>query len=146
MNMNKNPFDTPHESFDVTEFFSRGPNKIENTIREFFCRIVNEELNSLPKNSKLKVYQINRFPTNKNNQKIEIIQAYCQAQATYLYLLHETKSSDSYPFTEHLEYCTNMELLTPYDVYNLMIHCAFDTESSNNEYLSEINQFILLYP
>jgi len=138
-----NPFDTPDQSIDLDEFIDYGPEKTEVAFKDFFRRQVIEELVDGKSPNKFKIYKINR---HNQNDDTEIIQAYNNSQAAYLFLLYESKSPDCYPFTERLHHCRDLGELTPYDIYLLVIHSIFDKDIEYNDYLSEVNKLTILRP
>lgn len=156
-----NPFNTPDQAFNVGEFLMNDPKKTEILFKSFFQEQVNEDLldhhilavsqkDKVIEPPKLKNYLITRYIDTSNHesvpQSVEIIQAYTQSQASYLFLLYESKTVDSFPFTERLHYWLDMGPLTPYDVYLLTIDCVFDKDLYYNDYLTEIEQLAIIRP
>ncbi len=158
-----NPFNTPDEPFDLTDFLQNDPIKVDILFKNFFQQQVEDEIsNDLVLNYlrqkrdkmivpiQLKNYHVKRqdLNVNPNYQKlnVEIIQALCLPQAVYLFLLHENKSSESYPFYEALMLWEDMGPLTPYDLYSLVISSLFDKDISFNDYLVEIDKIDIIKP
>jgi hypothetical protein len=138
-----NPFDHPDQAIDVDEFIASGVHKTEISFKDFFRRQVAEEIIDGKISNNLKIYQIIRC---NQGEDVEIIQAYNDAQAAYLFLLYETKLPDSYPFTERLQHCRDLGFLTPYDMYLLVIHTIMDQEIEYNDYLKKVSKLTILCP
>ncbi len=138
-----NPFDHPEIAVDIIEIIENCHGNIEIFFKEFFYKQIMEEINKKKSINNLKIYKVNRYQNCKN---IEIIQAYTNAHAAYLFLLYETKLSNCYPFIEKLRCCQGLGLLTPYDIYLLVIHNIFDDDIEFNDYLEKADQLIILCP
>ena len=138
-----NPFDFPDQPMDVDEFIENGPEITDSLLKDFFRRQVAEEIIDGKISNNLKIYKINRCHQDDN---VEIIQAYNNSQAAYLFLLYEAKLPDSYPFTERLQHCRDLGPLTPYDIYLLIIHTILDKDIDYNDYLTEVSKLIILRP
>lgn len=138
-----NPFEVPDQSFSLEKFLQGNLNKIEYLFKDFFLKQVNEEIDNCNCLTELKTYLIN---SHSSNNTVEIIYAYTNSQAAYLFLLYETKNPESFPFVERLKECKDLGQLTPYDIYVLTIHNIFDKDIKNNNYLSEIEKVIILNP
>jgi hypothetical protein len=137
-----NPFLKPDQTIDLHEFLARGPQHTEILFKEFFSQQIAEERKAQP-SMLLKIYRINRYSPSNN---VEIIQAYSNSQAAYLFLLYETKYYDSYPFTERLQECIDLGSLTPYDIYLLTIDNIFDKDMTYSDYLTEIDSLVIVHP
>jgi hypothetical protein len=138
-----NPFDYPDQVMNIDDFLGTGQENTENLFKEFFRKQVSEDIIDGKISNSLKIYKINRCHPDSN---VEIIQAYNNSQAAYLFLLYETQSPECYPFTDRLQHCRDLGPLTPYDVYLLVVHTILDKDIEHNDYLTEINQLIILCP
>ena len=138
-----NPFEYPDQVFDLGEFLELNQIHTEILFKEFFYNQLNQEFNDGAQNKVIKNYLINRYTKNNN---IEIIQAYNNSQAAYLYLIYEAKYANHFPFTERLRHCSDLGDLTPYDIYSLTIHNIFDKDLCFNDYVAEIEKIIILHP
>ncbi len=162
-----NPFSTPDQAFNVGEFLTNDPKKVEILFKGFFQEQVNEDLldNHILAISqkdkcimppKLKNYLVTRYVSSFTidlatgeqmpSPSVELIQAYTQSQASYLFLLYESKTPDCFPFAERLHYWVDMGPLTPYDVYLLTIDSIFDKDLHYNDYLTEVDQLTIIRP
>ena len=137
-----NPFEKPDQTIDLYEFLDRGPHQTETLFKDFFLQQTTEELKS-SSSPILKIYRINRYIPSNN---VEIIQAYSNSQAAYLFLLYETKYYDNYPFTERLQECLDVGSLTPYDIYLLTVDNIFDKDITYNDYLTELENLVMIHP
>lgn len=162
-----NPFNTPDQVFNVRDFLTNDPKKIEILFKGFFqeqvnCDLLDNHILSIRQKDKvmtppkLKNYLITRYissltidsPNEEHmpSPSVEVIQAYTQSQASYLFLLYETKTPDCFPFAERLHHWVDMGPLTPYDVYSLTIDSIFDQDLCYNDYLTEVDQFTIIRP
>ena len=139
-----NPFDYPDQPFDVSQWLDPEVNplhdweRMETQVRAFFRQQVAQE-----PTYKLKVYRIIQpYPKTE----LELIHAYNQSQASYLYLLYQSRCPNQYPFMDQLSQCCDLGPLTPYDIYVLSVHNIFASEDDQHPYLVEYEQVILLYP
>ena len=137
-----NPFEHPDQVFDLEEFLKMNQIHTEILFKDFFFFQVNQELNDMSDRA-IKNYIINRCVKNDD---IEIIQAYNNSQAAYLYLISEAKYTNNYPFTRKLKQCTGLGSLTPYDIYSLTIHNIYDMELDVDDHLIEKKKIIILHP
>lgn len=138
----QNPFEHPDQPFDVGQFLENGAEQTEILFKDFFKKQVGDDIND-SQYSGLKIYSIHRYVPINN---IEIIQAYNNTQAAYLYLLYDAKCPSIYPFTTYLSYCVDLGPLTPYDVYLLTVHNIFDKDLLYCDYLVEHDQLIIIRP
>ena len=148
-----NPFKAPDQSFDLVDFLDTDINQTEIMFKNFFSEQVNNDLidhyndNETDSPPQLKNYLIHRYSTSSPlPQPLELIQAYIQSQAAYLFLLNEVQLPDCFPFTERLRYWLDMSPLTPYDLYVLTVDTIFDSDLPFNDYVTEVSDFCFIRP